>query len=194
MVRDTVIRGTVKIRCVCGGSVSFEQELLGRAFRCPHCRRYLRPSLQFLLVDRKLAPNLTAQCTCGHFIVEEAAHVGKHVRCDTCRMHLLMPQPVISVGVARVARVPRKVLCDRMKRSLQGRQRVTAEMERLHSATHAGRISLRPGESICVNPGCGALLSLRANVCPKCGTNRITGLRYSGPGPAGDPIGKWQQV
>jgi hypothetical protein len=194
MARRTVTRGTVGIRCMCGGTVEFEQELLGRVFRCPHCGRYLRPALQFLLVDREIAPNLTAQCTCGHFIVEDPSRAGKRIRCKACRMHLLMPHPVVSVGVEPVARVSRKVLRDRMRRSDMERQRVPAEMERLQHATHAGRVSLRPGESICVNPGCGALLSLRANVCSKCGTNRITGRRYTGPGPAGDPTGRWQQV
>ena len=194
MARYTVTQGAVKIRCACGGPVEFEQELLGHVLRCPHCRRYLRPALQFLLLDKALAPNLTAQCTCGHFIVEDVSKAGKRVRCSVCRTHLLMPQPAANPGGQRVARVPRRILRERMRKTHLERQRVPAEMARLRSATHSGRITLRPGEHICVNPECGALLAMRANVCPKCGTNRITGRRYVGPGPGSDPLGTWEQV
>lgn len=179
---------------MCGGDVEFEQELLGRIFPCPHCGRRLRPALQFLLVEKSLAPNLTAQCTCGHFIVTDASKAGKRVRCAVCRAHLLMPQPVVTTSGVPVMRVPRKVLRDRMRRARVEKQREPAQMARLRSATHSGRISLRPGEHICVNPDCGALLSVRANVCPKCGTNRVSGRRYSGPGPEADPVGRWEQV
>ncbi|NLW51330.1 MAG: hypothetical protein GXY85_10910 [Candidatus Brocadiaceae bacterium] len=194
MARQTVIRGTVSLRCVCGRTVEFEQGLLGRVFRCPHCGRLLRPALQFLLIDRRMAPNLTAQCACGHFVVEERGRVGARVRCTACGAQLIMPQPTVSFGAAPVARVPRKALQERMKRSARPHERVPPNVERLTAPVPPVASTLRPGETVCVNPECGALLTPRAIVCSRCGTNRFTGQRYTGPGPAGDPRGRWLPV
>jgi len=188
-----VLSQGVKIQCVCGGVVEFAPQVLGRVVRCRHCRRYLRAALQFLLVDQSLAPNLTAQCTCGHFIVEQPGMAGQRARCDVCKSHFILPQPVVKLNGEAVVRVPRKALENQLRRTEGGRQRLPAEMARLKSAAHAGRISLRPGEYICVNPDCGALLSVRANVCSKCGTNRLTGERYEAPGPGRDPVGRWEE-
>ncbi len=194
MTGETVAKETVRIQCVCGGEVLFEPQLLGRIIPCPHCGRYLRPALQFLLAEGSQAPNLTAQCTCGHFIVESPAKVGKRARCKVCKSHLLMPEPAVKFGVDPLVRVPRRILQSRVQKMEVGRERTPREMARLRSAAHAGRISLRPGEHICVNEKCGALLGVRANVCPKCGTNRLTGERYEGPGPSGDALGEWREV
>ena len=188
-----VVSDAVKIQCVCGGVVEFAPQALGRVIRCPHCRRYLRPALQFLLMDQSLAPNLTAQCTCGRFIVAEPGMAGQRAHCNACKSHFILPQPVVRFNAEPVVRVPRKVLENQLKRPDAARQRVPVEMARLTSAAHAGRISLRPGEHICVNPNCGALLSARGNVCSKCGTNRLTGERYDVPGPARDPVGRWEE-
>ncbi len=187
----TLPSGIVRIWCVCGGEIEFEPRVLGRIIPCRHCGRYLRPALQFVLVDTSLAPNVTAQCTCGHFIVDDPGKAGKRSRCKVCRTHLMMPEPAVRYGVEQVVRVPRRVLQKQMKRSQIGRQRVPKDMSRLRSAAHAGRISLGPGEHICTNEECGALLGVRANVCPKCGTNRLTGERYDGVGPSSDPRGNW---
>ena len=192
MAKETAREDAVRIQCVCGKEVCLEPQLLGRVVQCPHCRSYLRAALQFLLMDRSRAPNLTAQCVCGHFIVADADKVGKPARCKVCKNHLMMPQPAVRSGVDPVVRVPRKVLESRMARQQVG-QRAPAGMVRLQSAAHSGRISLRPGEHICVYPECGALLSARANVCPKCGTNRLTGQVYMGLGPAADPLGRWEE-
>lgn len=191
MAESTTPQQAVRIQCVCGGVIAFEPQLLGRIIQCPHCSRPLRPALQFLLIDRNEAPNLTAQCKCGHFIVAETDKAGKRARCKVCRNHLIMPTPSTRSSSSAVIRVPRRVLRDRMKRPQASRERAPEEMARLQSAAHSGRISLRPGEHICVNPECGALLGVRANVCPKCGTNRVTGVAYRGVGPQGDPIGDW---
>jgi DNA-directed RNA polymerase subunit RPC12/RpoP len=187
-------RDAVRLRCICGHRIQFDGHLLGQVMSCPYCNRYLRPALQFLLVDQALAPNLTAQCTCGHFIVEGKDKAGKRTRCKVCKSHLLLPDVAVKFNGEAVVRVPRKSLKSQLKRVDGGRQRAMPEMGRLKSATHAGRISLRPGEHICANPNCGALLAMRANVCPKCGTNRLTGERYVGAGPAKDPVGTWHEV
>jgi hypothetical protein len=171
--------------------VRFEPELLGRIISCPHCSRPLRAALQFLLVECESAPNLTAQCKCGHFIVAEADNAGKRARCKVCKSHLMLPAPAVRPGAGPVVRVPKRVLHERMKRVQTTRERVPEELVRLQSASHSGRISLRPGEHICVNPECGALLSVGANVCAKCGTNRLTGVAYRGGGPDDDPLGDW---
>jgi len=182
----------VRMWCVCGKPIQFEGRFLGRIITCPYCGRYFRPALQFLLADQGRAPNLTAQCTCGHFIVEGTDKAGKRARCKVCKSHLLLPGPTVKFNVDQVVRVPRKALKSQLKRVDADRERAPAETARLASATHAGRISLRPGEHICVNPNCGALLPVRANVCPKCGTNRVTAERYVGPGPSRDPAAKWE--
>jgi len=184
----------VRITCPCGEEVRLEPQLLGRIVACPHCGTYLRPALQFLLVDRSFAPNLTVQCTCGRFIVEPADRVGKRARCRMCKSHVIMPQPVVKFDTDGCVRVPRKVLSNQLTRTQRSRERASKEMTRLESAAHKGRITLGPGEHICVNVKCGALMRARAVVCPKCGTNRITGQRYQGAGPEGDPRGKWKQV
>jgi ribosomal protein L40E len=172
----------------------FEAPLLGRIIQCPHCRRHLRPGLQFVMADRKLAPNLTVQCSCGHFVVERADRTGKQVTCAVCRKRLAMPEPVADFAEDCVVRVPRKALENQLRRVRPQKKRVSDEITRLTSAARSGRISLRPGEHICANPECGALLGPGANVCPKCGTNRLTGERYEGPGPEKDPRGKWREV
>jgi hypothetical protein len=189
----SVTKETVSLTCVCGEEVRFEPQLLGRIIACPHCGRYLRPALQFFLADKDLAPNLTAQCMCGHFIVEGTNTVGKRARCKVCKNHLILPRPVVKTDVERLVRVPRKVLESQLRRGKEARRRAEGEMTKLESAGHKGRISLRPGEHICPNTACGALLPMRANVCAKCGTNRLTGVRYEGPGPDGDPLGDWHQ-
>ena len=191
MAQVTATGGLVRISCVCGGEIVLEPQVLGRIIPCRHCGRYLRPALQFLLVDSALAPNLTAQCTCGHFIVESPNKAGKRARCKVCKSHFIMPEPATKYGVEQVVRVPRKVLQSRMKRDRASRGRAPKGMSRLNSAAHAGRISLGPGEHICVNEECGALLGVRANVCPRCGTNRLTGQYYEPRGPSADPKGKW---
>lgn len=188
-------REAVTIQCVCGGVVEFDPQLLGRIIPCRHCGRYLRPALQFMMAEREVAPNLTAQCTtCGHFIVEDVGRIGRRIRCKVCKSQLVMPQPVVKFDTARFVRVPRKALQANVKKAPTEFSQTRIEMARLRSAAHAGRISLRPGEHICVNPHCGALLGVRAIVCPKCATNRLTGERYEGPGPAGDPVGTWREV
>jgi hypothetical protein len=191
---DATFHGeAVVVQCLCGKALEIEPQRLGKTTQCPSCKRYLRPALQFLLVDRGEAHNLTAQCACGHFIVEDPSKAGKRARCKICRSHLIMPQPVVKFTTETIVRVPRKALQNRMKRVQVGRQRAPLEMPRLQSAAHTGRVTLRPGEHICVNRECGALLSARANVCPRCATNRLTGVAYVGPGPDRDPIGNWTQ-
>ncbi len=185
----------ITIKCVCGEEVTFNAHRLGKILSCPHCRRYLRPALQFLLVDRSVAPNLTVQCTyCGRFIVEEPDKVGKRVRCSGCKRHLIMPKPVVKFDTEGYVRVSRKVLENQLRKVRSQWAPPEAGMRKLESAAHAGRISLRPGEHICANEACGALLPAGANVCAKCGTNRLTGDHYIGPGPEGDPVGKWREV
>jgi hypothetical protein len=194
MAETTLPAQTVRIDCPCGEEIRFDAHLLNRIIQCRHCRRYLRPALQFMLVDRSLAPNLTVQCTCGRFIVQPSDKVGKRVRCKVCKNHLMMPQPVVKFNVEGFVRIPRKVLQNQLTKVQRQKERAPKEMTRLQSAGHAGRITLGPGEHICVNLRCGALMRARATVCPKCGTNRITGRRYEGSGPEGDPRGKWKMV
>jgi RNase P subunit RPR2 len=194
MADTTVQQNTLKVTCPCGQELTIEARLLGRIMKCASCGRYLRPALQFLLVDKDRAPNLTVQCGCGHFVVEKPGRAGKRSRCPVCKGHLIMPQPVVKFGSEGVIRVPRKVLENQLRRVGAPSDRHSKEVTRLETAAQRGRISLRPGEHICVNPECGALLSPGANVCAKCGTNRLTGQLYEGPGPEKDPMGKWREV
>jgi hypothetical protein len=145
-------------------------------------------------MDREIAPNLTVQCKCGHFVVQPPGSTGKRAQCAVCKRHLMMPQPVIKFGSPGVLRVPKKVLHNQLRKSKQRKKKASKVGTAVERAGHTGRITLRPGEHICVNLSCGALLPPEANVCPKCGTNRRTGRLYSGPGPDGDPVGKWKQV
>jgi hypothetical protein len=193
MADQTYQSDVVTIQCICGAVLEIEPQRLGMTTQCQECKRYLRPALQFLLVDRADAHNLTAQCACGHFIVDAPDRTGKRSRCKVCRSHLIMPQPVVKFTTDTIVRVPRKALQRRMKRAQVGRQRAPVEMPRLKSAAHTGRVTLRPGEHICINDDCGALLGVRANVCPRCATNRLTGAAYIGPGPDRDPLGHWQE-
>lgn len=182
----------VVFECACGAQVAINPLDLGAVVSCGDCGRYLRPTLQFLLVDQSKAPNLTVQCACGHFVVTPPDQVGKRATCQVCKRAMIMPQPVVKFDSPGVVRVPRKVLKSQLRRSEHRKERASKEMTRLESASHAGRITLRPGEHICVNLECGALLPPSANICPKCGTNRLTGRTYEGPGPEADPIPKWK--
>jgi hypothetical protein len=194
MAEATVPQNAVEFTCPCGEELTIEARLLSRIFPCPSCGRYLRPALHFLLVDKELAPNLTVQCGCGHFVVEKANRTGKRARCAVCKGNLMMPQPVVKFGSDGVIRVPRKVLENQLRRVGSRSEQRSKDITRLETAAQRGRISLRPGEHICVNADCGALLSPGANVCTKCGTNRLTGEAYVGPGPAKDPQGRWKEV
>ena len=194
MAETTIPENVIQFNCPCGEELQIEPRLLGRIISCRHCGRYLRPALQFLLVDKALAPNLTVQCGCGHFLVEKANRMGKRARCPVCKNHLMMPQPVVKFGSDGVIRVPRKVLENQLRGPTVRQARKSKEVTRLETAATRGRISLRPGEHICINPGCGSLMSPGANVCPKCGTNRLTGEAYVGPGPSKDPRGKWKEA
>ncbi|MFO8009110.1 MAG: hypothetical protein R6V05_15400 [Candidatus Brocadiia bacterium] len=187
-------QNAVSLECVCGEELTVEADALGRIMRCPRCDRYLRPGLQFLLVDERKAPNLTVQCECGHFVVAERGRAGKRVQCPVCKQKLVMPQAVVKHDSPGAVRVPRRALERQLRRVASRPERRSKEMTRLESAAHAGRITLRPGEHICVNLECGALMKAGAIVCPKCGTNRITGERYESPGPEADPEGRWKQV
>jgi ribosomal protein L40E len=189
-------QNSVTFTCRCGEEVTIEAGLLGRIVPCPHCGCYVRAALQFLLAEQQLAPNLTVQCACGHFVVADSSRVGKQVRCSVCKRKLQMPQPVTKSGTAGGIRVPRKVLRNQLRGGARGRRQSAGsrEVTRLERAARSGKLNLRPGEHICVNQECGALLGPGANVCPNCGTNRLTGERYEGTGPEEDPRGKWKEV
>ncbi|MCD6415228.1 MAG: hypothetical protein J7M08_00850 [Planctomycetes bacterium] len=167
---------------------------LGKIIQCSRCKRYLRVGLQFLLVDKSLAPNLTVQCQCAHFVVAKPESSGKRVRCPVCKRYLMLPEPVMKFDSPGCLRVPRKALKKQLKQPTQQRERPAKEMSRLELAAHAGRINLRPGEHICTNLRCGALLKAGTIVCPECGTNHVSGERYEPLGPQEDPKGVWKQV
>ncbi len=186
----------LRLHCVCGGEISVQAQLLGRIIPCRHCGRHLRPALQFLMVDREFAPNLTVQCTCGHFIVGRADRSGRRAKCAVCSKEVILPQPVMRPARGVASRVPKRVLENQLLRVRRRRPAggKSQEITRLETAARSGRVDLRPGEHICLNPECGALLGPGASVCPRCGTNRMTGERYEGPGPDADPVSEWKQV
>jgi len=191
---DAQTTETVDFPCICGERLHISPALLGRIFPCPQCNALLRPSLQFLLIDQKRAPNLTVQCTCGHFVIKQATDVGQHAECLVCGRHLILPQPVIKFNTDGVVRVRRKVLENQLRKAKMQHERSPKEMTRLESASHHGRITLRPGEHICVNLDCGALLGPSSIICCKCSTNRLTSRSYHGPGPDGDPKPAWKPL
>ena len=184
----------VHLKCVCGGKLQLDPELLGHAFRCPHCDRCVRVGLQFLLVDRELAHNITVLCTCGRFIVGDRQAAGKIAKCAACGQQVTLPEPVERQTDQRVVRVSPRALERQLKRMHGRLMRGSGDVGRLRTAGHWGRVNLRPGQEVCVNHNCGAPLPAGAKVCPACGTNVKTGVHYQGPGPDGDPRGKWKRV
>jgi len=194
---DGQVAANIEFPCICGERLEIVPEVLGRAFPCPHCHILLRPSLQFLLIDQKRAPNLTVQCTtCGHFVIKQATDVGQRAECRVCGGHLILPQPVIKFNTDGVVRIRRKMLENQLRKAKMQKQRSSKEMTRLESASqsHHGRITLRPGEHICVNVNCGALQGPSSIICCKCGTNRLTARAYHSPGPDADPRAAWKRV
>jgi len=203
MATDRSHSGLIRLRCVCGGRLAFEADLLGRVFRCPHCRRYLRPALQFLLVRQDMAPNLTALCTCGRFIVEPPDAAGTTVTCRVCGQRMVLPSPTRKLGPGdTILRISPKAIQRQMNRAMgerhRGQPRPTADQPRETllrlDRTAAGRLEPGPGETPCVNPHCRLSFRSEANVCPHCGANRKTGRRYAGPGPERNPKGKWKRI
>jgi hypothetical protein len=180
--------GQITFDCPCGEEISISPEQLGKEMHCDHCDRLLRPALRFYYMERDLAPNFTALCMCGYFVVQPPDSSGKIAQCPVCKRYLKIPEPFHKQGVPSVRRVRRKVLQEQM-RKIKHEERAPAK-----PSSQVGRITLRPGEAICVNLSCGAFLPAKANVCPKCGTNRRTSRLYTGPGPEGDPVGKWKEV
>jgi len=197
MATDTSHSGLVRLRCVCGGRLAFEADLLGRVFRCPHCRRYLRAALQFLLVRQDLAPNLTALCTCGRFIVEPPNAAGTTVTCRMCGQRMVLPSPTRKLGPGdTLVRISPKAIQRQMNRAVGERRRgqPRPSLLRLSRTAAKRRLEPGPGQTPCVNPGCRLSFRSDANVCPHCGVNRKTGHRYAGPGPERDPKGKWKRI
>ena len=192
MSTDTQTDSALRVKCVCERELRIAPELLGRVFRCPHCRRSLRVGLQFLLADEPLAPNITVLCPCGRFVVAPVRMAGRAVPCKACGQHLLLPEPVERPGGPRLVRVPPHML-ERHLRLMRGKEEPDdPAASRLASAGHRGRISLRPGQQLCVNAECAVLVPRGSNVCLLCGTNQKSRTFYEGPGPERDPKGKWK--
>jgi len=183
----------IHVDCLCGHDVEVPADRLGRLVRCPNCHRYLRPALHFAMMEPALADNLTVLCTCGRLVVTKPSRVGKTVTCRGCKQKLALPNYVYRAGKGGLMPIAPRTLKRRMGRSSsEERKPEDSPLSRLSTAAQAGKITLRPGENICSNPKCGALLPPGAMVCPKCGTNFLTGTVYSGAGPADDPVGKWK--
>jgi len=197
MAQETSQDGAIRFKCVCEQELRIDPEILGRAFSCPHCGRHLRVGLQFMLVDQQYAPNLAAVCTCGRFIVEGANMAGKRAKCKMCGQQMVLPKPVNRKGAATVVRVPASVLRKQLKR-VRGKspqpEALGGEISRIHKAGHRGRISLRPGQQVCINAKCSIPLPPGANVCARCGVNMRTGVRYEGSLPEDEPVGKWKRM
>ena len=193
-MRTTVPGNTVIFRCVCGREVGVIAQLLSKVIVCPCCGRYVRVALRFLLVDKAFAPNLTVQCGCGRFIVETPDKAGKPVRCTACKRRLVMPQPVVRFDSDGVVRVPRKVLQNQLQKIRKKWQQDARGTGGPRLGPSIGRPALRVGETVCPNEECGERLPAGANVCARCGTNRLTGEGYVGVGPAADPVGKWKEL
>lgn len=105
-----------------------------------------------------------------------------------------MPQPVIRFNSDGCVRVPRRVLQNQLQKIRKKWQRDARGVGGPRMTPGVGRPALRAGEHACLNEECAARLPPGANVCAMCGTNRLTGEDYVGPGPAGDPVGKWKMV
>lgn len=191
---QAAMNGDIRLKCVCDQELNIDPELLGRILQCPYCRRYLRPALQFLMADQRLAPNMTVLCTCGRFTVQPTSMAGKKGRCTACGQKIMLPAPVEREGAQRIVRVPPRVLQRQLRRVQGEHRRLGGDAQRLHIAGHRGRISLRPGQKVCANPECRYPLPAGGNVCPHCGTNVISGVAYKGQGPEQDPRGKWKRA
>jgi len=183
----------IRVECLCGYELSMPPEKLGKLVSCPNCSRYLRPALHFAMVEPAMADNMTVLCTCGRLVSTKPSKVGKTATCKACKQRLALPNYVYRYSENGVVPISPKSLKKRMGQSSSDeRKEEEGALGRLATAAQAGRITLRPGENICSNPKCGALLAPGALVCPKCGTNFLTGSRYTGAGPEEDPHGKWK--
>ncbi len=191
-MRTTVPGNTVMFRCVCGREVGVIAQLLSKVIVCPYCGRYVRVALRFLLIDQSFAPNLTVQCGCGRFIVESPDRAGKPVRCAACKRSLVMPRPVMRSDSDGVVRVPRRILQNQLEKIRKKWQEDARGIGGPRMAPGVARPALGAGEHACLNEECANRLPPGANVCARCGTNRLTGDDYVGPGPAADPLGKWK--
>ncbi len=182
------------VNCVCGEEVEIAREMLGHIFPCPDCGRNLRISLQFLMLDREVAPNLTAVCTCGRFIVSKTRKAGKKATCKMCGRRVALPKPVEVESGRGPVRLHPKALEKQLRKA---RNRAREEGKKIPGQKRAGRsrpqhFSLKPGQEVCRNPDCKMPLPPGANVCPRCHFNQATGTRYESPGPENDPVGSWK--
>ncbi|MFW5922780.1 MAG: hypothetical protein ACOCSQ_00190 [Planctomycetota bacterium] len=181
----------IKIDCVCGQELKLSPDLLGRIFPCPYCGRYLRPGLQFVMINKESAPNLTAVCTCGRFVVAGPTKTGKKVKCQMCGRRVVLPEPV-GKHRGHLYRISSRVL-EKQLRRVRSRQEGRKGASRSRSrAARRGRFSLKPGQKVCPNPECRMPLPQGANICPSCALNIRTGERYQPEGPGEDPVGSWQ--
>jgi len=192
MASETVQDNLIRLKCVCGQELGLDPELLGRVVRCPQCRRYLRAALQFLLLREERAPNQTALCTCGRLLIAQPRMAGQTVECKICHQRVVLPKATVR-PYGGVVRISPRALQRQMNRLLARRER-TKGVRPLPARASRGPVKLRPGQVPCANAECGMPLPRGANVCPWCGVNVKTGVRYVGPGPRRDPRGKWRQV
>lgn len=185
---------TLTLNCVCGYEVEIAREMLGHIFPCPDCGRNLRVSLQFLMVDRSVAPNLTAVCTCGRFIVAKVRKAGKKTTCQMCGRRVALPKSVKVESRRGPARIHPKALEKQLKKARSGakRERQGGRARERPVSSRPGNFSLKPGQEVCRNEDCKMPLPPGANICPRCYLNQATGGRYESPGPENDPVGSWK--
>ncbi|MDP6107157.1 MAG: hypothetical protein QGI33_01835 [Candidatus Brocadiia bacterium] len=191
MAHEASSEELIRLNCACGGELQLDPEVLGHVVTCPHCKRFLRPALQFLLIDDEFAPNITVPCPCGRFIVEDVGRAGRPAQCKACRRKLVLPAAVDRPNAPSVVRVTPQALKAQLRRGPGESRGGGAKTSRLKGTGRATAVALRPGQQHCVGPGCGATLPAGANVCALCGTNVKTGIAYDGRGPEEDPRGKW---
>ena len=193
MAHEASSEELIRLKCACGGELQLDPEVLGRVITCPHCKRFLLPALQFLLVDEELAPNITVPCPCGRFIVAAVGRAGKQAQCRACGRRLILPAAVDRPNAPSVVRVTPQALKAQLRRGPgAARGGAAAKTSRLKETGKAPAVALWPGQQQCVNPECRATLPVGANVCARCGTNVKTGIAYDGRGPEEDPKGKWR--
>lgn len=183
----------ITLHCACGEKMELAREMLGHIFPCPACGRNVRVSLQFLMLDQEVAPNLTAVCTCGRFIVAKPNKAGKKVTCNVCGRRVALPQPVKDKKGHGPTRIHPRALEKQLRKARQhAKQEDRSETTRDQpSVRQTGPFSLKPGQQVCIDSDCKMPLPPGANICTRCCLNQTTGNRYSSPGPENDPVGSW---
>jgi hypothetical protein len=97
----------MQITCSCGKILNVPQTLVGKAARCPACKKILQmPGAVPAAPAARPASRIAVVCSCGKKLAAPVAAAGKKVRCPKCNKELTVPAPAKPRGAPVITSMP----------------------------------------------------------------------------------------